>query len=107
MDLLDPETFADDVEVEIRCGTLTALPSERLFWRLVHIGQAYEMHRLPMLREDAVLNRAQAQSLAEELDFIASLLPADTALESLIDQIIPLVRACAAEASQQLIVEWP
>jgi hypothetical protein len=76
-DRLDPDSFADDPVVgvfESDASEADALwISERLFGRLVHFAQAYELHTLPQLggTDPVRLGQAQCQSLLDELAFVA------------------------------------
>lgn len=76
-DRLDPATYEDDEPIAIyeedpgEAGALYI--SERLFSRLVHLGEAYELHHLPLLGriEPVQLGRAQCVALCDELAFVA------------------------------------
>ncbi|WP_339915756.1 hypothetical protein [uncultured Brevundimonas sp.] len=106
MHRLEAEAFADDVEVSLQCGALEAQVPERLFRRLVLLGRAYELHRLSLLQEDAVLDSVQAQSLSDELEFVRELVPTDHALATLLAQATPVVLAASRDAKSSLVIEW-
>jgi hypothetical protein len=102
---LNPEDFAEDVSVRVECAGEEIWLSERLFRRLVWIGQAYEFHLLPVLGEDRTLNAVQAQALAAELGFVGAIVR-DKALESLLTLLLQLVTA-SIQAGAEISVEWP
>src|SRR2546423_910308 len=84
-DLLDPIRYMKDESVGIVAVAADELPgpiepqrwhhiSERLWNRLLCLGQAYELHFASIADRsmDTVLNRPQTASLAEELAFLAT-----------------------------------
>ena len=107
MDPLEPSTFEGDVEVSIRYREDEALLSERLMRRLVLMGAAYGLHRLPLLDRDSELNALQASSLASELEFIRSLVPTDRALGRAISELAHFAQRTARDSMGRLAVEWP
>jgi len=106
MNPLDPASFVDDVEVRVGHGESDAFVSERLFRRLVLIGQAYGLHRLGLLDSDAELSPLQADGLLHELLFVRALVPQDEALMSVIVEMTPLVERSARSTADPLLIEW-
>lgn len=107
MELLEPSAFANDIEVSIRFQDAEAAISERLMQRLVLVGRAYGLHRLPLLGEDVELNALQSSSLASELEFIRSLVPADRALGLAASTLSQLAERSARSSTGHLSIEWP
>lgn len=105
MSSLSPDDFAKDETVRVGCQNQEAWVSERLFLRLVLIGAAYELHLLPLLREDCSMNAVQAETLSAELSFIGSLV-ADDALGSVLERVAPLV-SLARRSGSDIKFEWP
>ncbi|MCU1492658.1 MAG: hypothetical protein JWO62_422 [Acidimicrobiaceae bacterium] len=70
---------------------------ERLWFRLVSLGRAYETHLLPLLpgsAEPQTLNGQQVVNLADEIEFLISIVD-DEALSSVVAEL----RSLFAEAS--------
>ena len=105
MHALDPETWSNDEEVRVHGAGREIWLSERLFRRLVLIGEAHERHLLPLLAQDVTLNSTQCDDLLGELNFVGGLV-ADAALTSMLNALAPVVRACRA-SGQDLLVERP
>jgi hypothetical protein len=105
MSSLVPGDFAEDETILIACQNQEASVSERLFLRLVLIGAAYELHVLPLLREDCAINSVQAEALFDELAFVSSLV-ADDALASVLKRVMPLVNL-AYRSGHDVKFEWP
>jgi len=101
----NPADFARDETVRVACLGQETCVSERLFSRLVLLGAAYELHLLPLLREDASINAVQAETLSEELAFVRALV-ADEALGSLLERMTPLV-TLAYRSGSEIAFEWP
>lgn len=106
--LLDPSQFVDDVLVRVwtRTEEFEAWVPERLWDRLVNLGRAYELHRLPLLAapyEPVTLNAQQCAGLQRELEFVEQVVK-DEALRS-----IRAVVAAAARLTGEvaLLVEGP
>ncbi|WP_162926280.1 hypothetical protein [Teredinibacter purpureus] len=81
--LLSPLEFEDDVTVEVAAISSELLPgpisednwvhlSERLWNRVLFLGQAYELHFSQVIEPviDTVLGPEQCESLLEELEFL-------------------------------------
>jgi len=102
---LNPEDYAKDELVCVRCGGREVWLSERLFRRLVWIGRAYELHLLPLLEEDRSLNAVQAEALGAELAFVGAIF-ADSALGALLSLLKPVVQA-GTQTGAEIRVEWP
>lgn len=107
LDRLDPATYEDDEPVvvyETDSGDADVLHiPERLFWRLVRVGQAYELHHVPLLGgvEPVRLGRAQCTALCDELAFVAERVDdrlAGAAAHSVITYVEVRVRRPGAEA---------
>ncbi len=105
MSSLSPDDFAEDETVRVSCQNQEAWVSERLFLRLVLIGAAYELHLLPLLREDFSMNAVRAEALSAELKVVGSLV-ADDALGSVLDRLAPLV-ILASRSGSEIKFEWP
>ena len=105
MSSLSPDDFSEDEPVRVSCQNQEAWVSERLFLRLVLIGAAYELHLLPLLREDFSLNAVQAEALSAELKFVGSLV-ADDAISSVLERVTPLV-ILANRSGDEIKFEWP
>lgn len=105
----DLTTFDDDVEIGLllreAAGTVALeewLP-ERLFYRAVYLGRAYELHNLGSLDVLGPLNHAQAGGLSEEIEFVAALVPGDDALSTALARINRLAAACARSGGRKLL----
>lgn len=105
MTSLKADDFIDDVEVRVGFRDQEIWLSERLFRRLVLVGTAYELHLLPMLKQDFVLNAVQAENLLGELEFVRALV-ADQALGSLLNTLTPIV-GLACRSGDDVTFEWP
>lgn len=111
--LVDPTTFADDVQVRVSSDRSEAWLSEQLLDRLVGVGRAYGLHVLTVLagmprHEPAWINRQQAEGLVEEMEFVRSLLDADTAMTDLLSSLTPLVVEAARYGDENaLVIEGP
>lgn len=105
MSSLKPEDYAEDVSVCVQCAGGVVWLSERLCRRLVWIGQAYELHLLPLLGEDRTVNGVQAQALAAELAFVDAIVT-DEALQSVLTRLKPVVQS-SIQTGAEIRVEWP
>lgn len=81
---------------------------ERLFARLVALGQAYELHLLPVIEVygETTLTSAQCATLGEELLFLRQVTN-DEALHRVVEILIPLVELTARQRKQAIIVAGP
>ena len=109
---LNPEAYRGDEPVAIgEHGTeprgWTYVP-ERLFGRLVSLGQAYELHLLPVIDQYAAttLNAEQCVTLADELRFLGDVTN-DPALDAVLESLIPVVDAIARDTQRALDVIGP
>jgi len=104
-DRLDPKTYQADDEV---VGIYETDPNEhdalwfsgRLFRRLTTIGDAYELHTLPLLdgSTDLRLNQTQCISLVDEVAFVAERINDDVLVslaQSFSDYVTTRVRRSA------------
>jgi hypothetical protein len=111
VDRLDPATYEDDEVVGVSCpeaGTEAWVP-EALFHRMQSIASGYRLHVLPLLGEDALwsLSVPQAESLADELAFLAEVTndPALLAQLSAISRVASSGIGAAAKAA--VVFGWP
>jgi hypothetical protein len=81
---------------------------ERLFGRLVNLGQAYELHLVPVIDQYSAtsLNAAQCVTLADELCFLGDVTN-DLALDAVLECLIPVVDALARDTQRALDVIGP
>ncbi len=105
MSSLSPEDFTKDEAVRIGCRDQEARVSERLVFRLVLIGAAYELHLLPLLREDLSISSVQAGALAAELEFVRSVVN-DDALGGAVDRVTSIL-TLAHRSRDEITFEWP
>jgi hypothetical protein len=87
-------TYADDepVHIFIPRGTDRWVP-ERLWWRLVGLGRAYEVHLLPLLpgaTDPQFLNAQQVATLVDEVQFVADVVD-DDLIAGLVAELVPLL----------------
>ena len=81
---------------------------ESLVARLVSLGQAYELHHVPMIElyGETTFNSAQVQNLDMEVRFLAKV-TRDEALGRVIEQLLPLLERVGHDASLSLVVVGP
>ena len=80
-------------------GVLSRWVPERIWWRLVALGKAYEVHLLPLVpgaTEPQFLNAQQVSTLIEEAEFLAHVVE-DDLITQLVGDLVPLL----AEARQE------
>jgi len=108
-------TYADEEPVGFCVSQQEARPfsdwlqvPESLVARLVSLGQAYDLHHVPMidLHGETLFNSAQAQNIDVELRFLATVIR-DDALEHVIQQLLPLLERVAHNGSLSLVVVGP
>jgi hypothetical protein len=108
-------TYADEEPVGFCVSQHDARPSdgwvqipESLVARLISLGQAYDLHHVPMidLHGETIFNSAQAQNVDIELRFLATVIR-DHALEHVIQQLLPLVARVARDRSLSLMTVGP
>lgn len=110
-DRLMSETYAEDEPVHVFCPETDAeawIP-ESLFDRLQSVARGYRLHVIPLLAEDALrfLSVAQAQSLADELAFVAEV-SNDPALHEQLDAISRVASDGIHHAAKAAVAfEWP
>ena len=105
-------TYADEEPVGFCVSQHGARPSsewlqvpESLVARLVSLGQAYDLHHVPMieLHGETIFNSAQTQNIDLEVRFLATV-TRDEALKRVIAQLAPLLERVAHNASLSLVV---
>lgn len=100
--------YDDDerVHVYIPDGAGQWIP-ERLWFRLVNLGRAYETHLLPLLpgtTEPQTLNGQQVVTLIDEVEFFMSIVD-DRVLSTVATDLLPLL--AEARITGTLIIEGP
>jgi hypothetical protein len=108
-------TYADEEPVGfcvsehgVRPSSGWLLVPESLVARLVSLGQAYQLHHVPMieLHGETIFNSAQAQNMDTEVRFLAGVIR-DEALGHVIEQLLPLLERVADNVSSSLMVVGP
>ena len=102
-DRLDPDSFSNDEVVGVaaveRDVPMQDVPEadwifvpERLFHRLLSLGEAYSLHFAPLLESqaDSELNATQCQGFLDELRFLHQVV-ADAALSAMLKELLPKV----------------
>ena len=111
-----PSTYADDEPVAVGLAAAGSTPenpvyvSERLTLRAQALARAYDLHLLPTLFSGSVwrIGRLQAQALLEEIEFLAALVPSDSALASVLAVLQDATYRCAHDPSEpDLVIEAP
>ena len=118
-DRLNTNYFEGDEPVGIAAVVPTALPGpieskewqyipERLWNRLLCLGQAYELHFAQVIEPviDTTLDASQCQSLIEEITFLASVVD-DTALRSAIHLILSQAEQVVRGGRGRLVFSSP
>ena len=105
--LTRPEYDDDEpVHVYIPDGAEQWIP-ERLWFRLVNLGHAYETHLLPVLpatTEPQTLNGEQTVTLIEEIEVLRSIVD-DKVLSAVATDLLPLL--AEARTTGTLVIEGP
>ena len=108
-DRLEADRYAADERVEIRAlGRTHSLP-ERLFTRVQHIAQAYELRLLPTLDVYSTthLTPEQCRGLTDEIAFLQTVI-SDPLLDSHLPKLLSIAEACARSAAPtELTIEGP
>jgi hypothetical protein len=82
-DRIDPQTYANDEPIhfwiqEDVAGARDVWIPERIWYRIVNVGRAYDLHLLPLSlpneNDHVFFNGQQSESLVDELEFVASIL---------------------------------
>jgi hypothetical protein len=105
---LSRSEYDDDepVHVYIPDGAEQWIP-ERLWFRLVNLGRAYETHLLPLLSgttEPQTLNEQQVDTLIDEVEFLVSIVD-DGVLSTVATDLLPLL--AQARSIGTLVIEGP
>jgi hypothetical protein len=96
----------EPVHVYIPDGAEQWIP-ERLWFRLVNLGRAYETHLLPVLpgtTEPQTLNGQQVVTLIDEVEFLMSIVD-DKVLSTVATDLLPLL--AEARTTGTLVIEGP
>lgn len=87
-------TYADDQQIHIFIpGGADRWVSERLWWRLVALGQAYHLHLLPSVpgtTEPQFLNAQQVSTLSDEVLFLTRVVR-DALVADMVAELVPLL----------------
>ena len=110
-DRLDPNTFAEDEPVGVSCPEtdIEAWVPEDLFFRMQSIAAGYRLHVLPLLGEGSLwsLSVPQAESLCDELAFLAKVTN-DAALLAQLSAVNWVAAAgIRAGAKAAVVFDWP
>jgi hypothetical protein len=104
------DTYAQDEVVQLDYGDVTSavFVPERLFARAQCVARAYELHLLPVIDicSKTRLNRAQCETLLDEIEFIAMVVN-DELLHVHLGRMQTLVSACVAAPQRELFIEGP
>lgn len=110
-DRLDPASYTDDEPIRVSCPEVDAeawVP-ESLFERMRLVASGYRLHVLPLLREDQFwsLSVPLAESLGDELAFLAEV----TNDPALLEQLSAVSRVASAGigagAKAAVVFDWP
>ncbi len=98
-DRFDPKKYANDepIHIWILGGDAKAqdiwIP-ERIWYRIVNVGKAYDLHLLPLClpigTDDVFLNGLQAESLIDEIVFVATIMD-DDIVRDVVTKLEPLL----------------
>jgi hypothetical protein len=99
-DRLEPATFSDDPPIGAGASddyTDWVYLPERLFYRMLDLGRAYDLHILPSLHlyDRNELDRDRTASLIEELEFLA-----DVVNDRALTGAITVLRDAASRAAR-------
>jgi hypothetical protein len=109
--LLD-STYAEDEPIHIFIPRDAFIPGgadrwvpERLWWRLVALGQAYQLHLLPLVpgtTERRFLNAQQVSTLCEEVRFLAGVVN-DGLVAHMVADLLPLLGAAQQGSTDDVL----